>query len=119
MDETGGTVQHTASLSPTWQILQASIQGAPALRGEQERDEVVRDKGMMLRIGGVGVGRAPVPTSGVGGDLEKGGRGVDIEGDEMRGLIADFERRMEVLRRVVESAGRDGGGEKGEEGGSE
>jgi hypothetical protein len=44
---------------------------------------------------------------------------IDLESDQMRALIADFDRRMEVLRSVVAGTGRvpeagDEGEEKGE-----
>lgn len=118
MDDSGTSVQHASSLSPNWQVLRAGIEGAPALRGERERDG--GEGGMMLKIEGVGVGSAPPvkrgKRRGKGDDEERqdgyddgregDGEGIDIESEAMRTLISDFERRMEVLRSVVAGTGR-------------
>ena len=126
LDDTGSRVTRAASLSPDWQVLSADVGGAPTLRDGDGGG------GVMLRIEGVGVGagkgkgkaQEKREMSGAGGEWGRGKRGageegdeedrqeeeeevvdIDIESERMRALIVEFERRMDVLRRVVEGTG--------------
>ena len=98
LDASGTKITSSASLSPDWQILSAEIKGAPSWEGGE----------------GEGEGRLMLEVKGVG--LEGGGRvvkgkergGKEGEGDNVMGLVEEFEKRMEGLRGVV------GMGEKGE-----
>ncbi|KAH7327157.1 hypothetical protein BKA65DRAFT_63347 [Rhexocercosporidium sp. MPI-PUGE-AT-0058] len=141
VNETGDAVTSVSSLSPSWQVLSAEIGKAPTWDkegdgGENERGEV--PGGLMLKIEGVGLDFAE-PGAGAGGGAGVGlgvggtgvkGKGKEREGDagigsanasgsgmgeeEMQALMEGFDRKMGMLRRIVQRGSRESlvGGEK-------
>ncbi|PMD31583.1 hypothetical protein L207DRAFT_519355 [Hyaloscypha variabilis F] len=115
VDETGTGVKSVASLSSAWQVLSAEISNAPTFdaKAVEERDGGgERERGLMLRIQGVGV-------EVLGGEeVEERREGSGVVGEEeMSALLEGFDRKMGVLRRIVSSREELGGDgvEEGEE----
>ncbi len=110
INEDGTGVKSVVSLSSEWQALGASISSAPTFDDTYpETNTSERERGLMLRIEGVGVESLVVgdeELSGIG-RLDKGkGEGSGVVGEEeMQGLMEGFDRKMEVLRRVFGSRG--------------
>lgn len=101
IDEHGTGVKSVASLSPAWQVLSASISSAPTFEQDLGVEEG-GERGLMLRIEGVGVKALEFGE-------EEGGEGIGSVAEdetELAGLVEGFERKMGVLRRVLEGGGR-------------
>ncbi|KAH6672478.1 hypothetical protein B0J14DRAFT_74452 [Halenospora varia] len=77
INETGTEVTGVNSISGKWQVLQAGIEKAPTFEGDDSGEAESGGGGMMLRIEGVG--------------------------DEMRELLEGFDRKMGILKKVVET----------------
>ncbi|RDW75906.1 hypothetical protein BP5796_06727 [Coleophoma crateriformis] len=100
VNETGDGITKAVSLSEKWQILSSEIANAPTWEGEtaDEEDEEQGAKGMLLRIDGVAV-----PTA--EDVVERGENSALVGEDQMQGLLEGFERKMRVLRKIVDSGG--------------
>ncbi|KAK0750377.1 hypothetical protein B0T18DRAFT_125697 [Schizothecium vesticola] len=114
----GYDVVRASSLAPDWAVVSASVVGGR------------KHGAMMLQIEGVSVdaegGKVSTPPAEGGGGGEQlqssggsGGRAVQRQGvvEEYAALLGDFEKRMGVLRRVVDAGGGSGGGSEGDYGG--
>jgi hypothetical protein len=103
IDEEGTGVKSVSSLSSTWQVLSASISNAPTFDSTSSSDDPasqnMQERGLMLRIEGVGV------QSLVSGDVvEERKEGSALLGEEEMSLLLDgFDRKMGVLRKILES----------------
>jgi hypothetical protein len=103
IDEDGTGVKSVSSLSSTWQVLSASISNAPTFDSTSSSDDPasqnMQERGLMLRIEGVGV------QSLVSGDVvEERKEGSAVLGEEEMSLLLDgFDRKMGVLRKIIES----------------
>ncbi|OBT86296.1 hypothetical protein VE02_05596 [Pseudogymnoascus sp. 03VT05] len=115
LDASGTAVTAFHSLSPSWQLLSASITKAPTWESGPTAADDGEDEGaarFMLRLEGT-KGRDEGMRERVRGVWRDPGEGVRAE--DFQVLVEEFERKMRVLKRVVET-GRDGLGlEEGEE----
>lgn len=107
VNETGDGILSANSLSANWQILSSSLSSAPTFDGQVgEEDAEGGDRGLMLRVEGVGI---DVGDDGDGNGGEKEGLGIEkraggsgmIGEEEMQGLLDGFDRKMGVLRKIV------------------
>lgn len=100
INETGDGVKAVSSLSKDWQVLSASISSAPTFdsssRSSQDpQNQNTQERGLMLRIEGVGV-------SALATEAEEEKRDSAVLGEEeMSQLLEGFDRKMGVLRRIV------------------
>ncbi|OBT78273.1 hypothetical protein VF21_03060 [Pseudogymnoascus sp. 05NY08] len=122
LDASGTAVSAFHSLSPSWQLLSASITKAPTWESGPTVADDGEDEGaarFMLRLEGT-KGRDEGMRERVRGVWRDPGEGVRAE--DFQVLVEEFERKMRVLKRVVET-GRDGLGleedELEDEGGDE
>jgi hypothetical protein len=104
INEDGTGVKSVSSLSSTWQVLNASISNAPTFDSTSSSDDPasqnMQERGLMLRIQGVGV------QSLVSGDVVEEGKkdGSAVLGEEEMSILLDgFDRKMGVLRKIIES----------------
>ncbi|KFY79623.1 hypothetical protein V499_01378 [Pseudogymnoascus sp. VKM F-103] len=121
LDETGTAVTAFHSLSPSWQLLSASITKAPTWESGPAAADDGEDEGaarFMLRLEGTR-GRDEGMRERVGRVWREPGEGVRAE--DFQVLVEEFERKMRVLRTVVDtgrdSLGLDDEEEEGEDGG--
>lgn len=137
INETGDAVVGVSSLSPEWQVINAEMGKAPTWDGADSSspsDIGGGEGGMMLKIEGVGLSSldsqlSSLPSSGTGSGAVGGkgkGKEREIEGsgqnprtgevgeEEMQVLLESFDRKMSVLRRIVERGSPEslGGGEE-------
>lgn len=108
VNESGDGIVNAASLSASWQVLNAAVSNAPTWDGAEQAPE--EERGLMLRIEGVGST----------GTLEEEGLGIAgksalLGEEEIQALMEGFDRKMAVLRKIV-SAGEGLIAEKGEKG---
>lgn len=108
----GREVLSVASLSPRWQALSASVAAAPSWRGGgaegEGQGQAATTGGLMLKIAG-----SEVVAVGEGGRRGKTGTGAGT-GDEVEGLLREFDARLGELDRVLVTAEEEGGGGVGE-----
>ncbi|KAH8747914.1 hypothetical protein F5882DRAFT_311672 [Hyaloscypha sp. PMI_1271] len=104
INEDGTGVKSVSSLCSTWQVLNASISNAPTFDSTSSSDDPasqnMQERGLMLRIEGVGV------QSLVSGDVVEEGKkdGGAVMGEEEMSILLDgFDRKMGVLRKIIES----------------
>jgi hypothetical protein len=104
INEDGTGVKSVSSLCSTWQVLNASISNAPTFDSTSSSDDPasqnMQERGLMLRIEGVGV------QSLVSGDVVEEGKkdGSAVMGEEEMSILLDgFDRKMGVLRKIIES----------------
>lgn len=116
-------VEKITSLSKDWQVLSAHIERAPSFDPSTGGDEGggEADRGLMLKIEGVGVKSLQVrdgekeKEGGLRGSASGSGSGLRGSGmvgmgeEEMHSLMEAFDRKMGVLRRVVAGSGTVGG----------
>ncbi|OBT61157.1 hypothetical protein VE03_09549 [Pseudogymnoascus sp. 23342-1-I1] len=119
LDATGTAVAAAHSLSSSWQVLSASVTKAPTWEsGPTAADNSEEDGAaarFMLRLEGV-KGRDERMRERVRGVWREGG---EVRAEDFQVLVEEFERKMRVLRTVVET-GRDAlGVEEGEDGGED
>ncbi|KAK0113550.1 hypothetical protein ONS96_014409 [Cadophora gregata f. sp. sojae] len=136
VNESGDVITGVSSLSPSWQVLNAEIGKAPTWDKDGAENEGGRGKlvgGLMLKIEGVGLdfGEPPSNSGGGGGiglgapsggskgkgkekDREREGGGENQSGtasavgdEEMQILLEAFDRRMGMLRRIVQRGSRE------------
>lgn len=118
VNEAGDGVVSASSLSANWQVLSASLSNAPTWDGADPSSGDVdedgnTDRGLMLRIEGVGI---------EAGEEEGLGLGEGMGEEEMQRLLEGFDRKMGVLRKIVAAGEGMVGGilrEKGKERGQE
>ena len=97
----GDTVLSAASMSESWQIVEASVENAPTWEGTGDEEG-----GLMLRIEGVGAHGEIEEGVGLGiadAERKKSGEGDD---EEMQKLMESFDRKMAMLRRVVDAGAK-------------
>jgi hypothetical protein len=124
INDTGDGIVSSSSLSSSWQVVNAEIANAPTLNNDSAAETGWEDgeRGLMLRIEGVGIGASGEEMSDSG---TKGkGKGVWESGvmgeEEMQALLEGFDRKMSVLRKIVavgegwDEARREKGGGEGE-----
>ncbi|KAE9366540.1 hypothetical protein N431DRAFT_429395 [Stipitochalara longipes BDJ] len=112
VDEAGTGVKSVSSLSSTWQVINASISNAPTFDSKSSSDDLqsqnLQERGLMLRIEGVGV-QALVSEEGALGERKEGRGEGSVSGivgeEEMSTLLEGFDRKMGVLRRIISSRG--------------
>ncbi|KAG4439952.1 hypothetical protein IFR05_004578 [Cadophora sp. M221] len=134
VNESGDAVTGVSSLSPSWQVISAEIGKAPTWDKDGAESEGGRGElagGLMLRIEGVGLDCGEPAGAGVGVGLGVGvgvgvsgkGKGKEREGDagsananasgsgmgeeEMQALMEGFDRKMGMLRRIVQRGSRE------------
>ncbi|KAL5327637.1 hypothetical protein ACEPPN_005338 [Leptodophora sp. 'Broadleaf-Isolate-01'] len=132
VNETGDAVTGVSSLSPSWQVLSAEIGKAPTWDKDGAESEGGRGElagGLMLRIEGVGLDFGEPTSAGAGLGIGVGagagtsgkGKGKEREGDagsanvsgsgmgeeEMQALMEGFDRKMGMLRRIVQRGSRE------------
>ena len=101
LGEDGDTVLSAASMSESWQVVGASVENAPTWEGTSGEEA-----GLMLRIEGVGSKGGMEEGIGLGiADVERRKSG-EVDEEEMQKLMEDFDRKMVMLRRVVEAGGK-------------
>ncbi|OBT40353.1 hypothetical protein VE00_09201 [Pseudogymnoascus sp. WSF 3629] len=114
LDASGTAVTSFHSLSPSWQLLSASITKAPTWESGPTAADDGEDEGaarFMLRLEGTR-GRDEGMRERVGRVWREAGEGVRAE--DFQVLVEEFERKMRVLRRVVETGGEGLGLDGGE-----
>jgi hypothetical protein len=99
INETGDGVKSASSLSKDWQVLSASVSSAPTFdsspQDQDSQNQNVQERGLMLRIEGVGV-------SALATEAEEEKRDSVVLGEEeMSQLLEGFDRKMGVLRRII------------------
>lgn len=124
VNETGDGIVSTSSLSSSWQVINAEIANAPTL--EHEATTAGEEgAGLMLRIEGIGTTGSGDGDMGDSGEKRKGkgvGESTVMGEEEMQALMESFDRKMGVLRKIVESgekwdeARREKGGGDGDSG---
>ena len=112
VNESGDGITQISSLSSSWQILSAEISSAPTWDNPasdpaasiSQQDE----KGLMLRIEGLGINSEKEGGVGLGvgtGEGRKDGMAAsgmgEIGDEEMQVLLEGFDRKMGVLRKIV------------------
>ena len=102
INEDGTGVKSVSSLSSTWQVLNASISSAPTFDSTADpssQPSENQERGLMLRIEGVGVQCL------ASGDAveEKREAGEVLGEEEMSVLLEGFDRKMGVLRKIIEA----------------
>ncbi|CZT04489.1 uncharacterized protein RAG0_10922 [Rhynchosporium agropyri] len=117
INSTGDAVTKISSLSPQWQVVSAEISKAPMWDkegGEDGESPAGLGAGMMLRVEGVGLdldGHGELEGRGEDGGGK--GKGKEREGEsvmgeeEMQLLMEGFDRKMGILRRVVQRGSRE------------
>lgn len=97
VNEKGDGIVNAASLSSSWQILNAAVENAPTWGGAEQASE--EERGLMLKIEGVS-------SAGLfeGEGLGIAGKSSLLGDEEMQVLMEGFDRKMTVLRKIV-SAG--------------
>ncbi|KAA8575897.1 hypothetical protein EYC84_006062 [Monilinia fructicola] len=115
MNETGDRVVKAQSLSDKWQIMGCEIGKAPIWEsaGAEGEDNKEKGGGMMLKIDGVGIPISKEDTS-LSRSREKGKRketddGEDIKELDISKLLAGFDKKMDILRKVIDGVGWDQG----------
>ncbi|CAL3970209.1 unnamed protein product [Diplocarpon coronariae] len=116
INETGDGVTGVSSLTPSWAVLSAEIGKAPTWDGAEGGDNGGGDGGLMLKIEGIdgesaaaGIGSGSIGGKGKGREAETP---AGVSEDEMHALLESFDRKMDVLRRVVRLGSRESlGGE--------
>ena len=83
-------------MSPDWAVVFTELGPAPTWEGEQVNEEGKEEKGLMLRVEGMGVCDANLDES----KKELGGEGKGL--DE---LVEEYERKLIELRKVVAAGG--------------
>jgi hypothetical protein len=111
VNDSGDGITSASSLSSNWQILSASLTSAPTWDGadpssDNNDQEGNRDRGLMLRVEGVGVEKEE-ETEGLG---IAAGKSTVLGEEEMQSLLEGFDRKMGVLMKIV--AAGTGVGEK-------
>src|SRR4051812_7798248 len=100
INNSGDGIISASSLSPHWQILSTTLSSAPTFseQNEQAGDEEGGERGLMLRIEGLGIDTGE--EEGLGIVDKKGGSAVLGE-EEIQSLLEGFDRKMGVLRKIV------------------
>ena len=106
VNDSGNGIVSTSSLSSSWQVINAEIANAPTLNnnsgGETGAEE--HERGLMLKIKGVEIGEK---REEMGDSWEKQkskgvGESSFMGEEEMQALLEGFDRKMGVLRKIVE-----------------
>ncbi len=110
VNDTGDGIKGVWSANPSWAVLGAEIANAPTWDGAEPEDGGP-ERGLMLRIEGVGVGDTIADEGGkeARGKRDEGRResadgGSGVWGEEeMQSLLDGFDKKMSILRRIVAS----------------
>ena len=112
-DGTGLEVAWASSLSPDWAVVSAQVSRMEGRDGGNT-PAAENNPALMLKIEGVGIepspgtivpwGKTPSPEAELQSSGGSGSRQPPAGSDEYPGLLADFDKRMGLLRRVVESS---------------
>jgi hypothetical protein len=97
LDETGTSIKAAHSLSSSWQILSASLTKAPTWESSPTAEEDAVPARFMLRIEGT-QGKDEKKREKAAGKSNEGVRPEDFQA-----LMEDFDRKMRVLRTVVDA----------------
>ncbi|RDL31191.1 uncharacterized protein BP5553_09980 [Venustampulla echinocandica] len=100
INEKGDAITSVNSLCQRWQVLNASIESAPTFDAQDDHGGAGdTNRGLMLRIEGLGVESLSYEDEkGKGGGI---GSGMPLGDEEMRELLEGFDKKMEVLRKLV------------------
>lgn len=108
VNETGEQVVKAVSLSADWQVMSAKISSAPIWDQESSpnagSDEDKDPKPMMLRIEGIAALRTSVVNLENAQRSKNANKNVQLDEEEMQKLLDGFDRKMRVLRRIVDDA---------------
>ena len=105
INDTGDGIVSSSSLSASWQVVHTEIANAPTLNNDStaETDGGDGERGLMLRIEGMGIGASGEEMGDSG--MKGKGKGVGESGvmgeEEMQALLEGFDRKMAVLRKIV------------------
>jgi len=107
----GYEVERASSLSPDWAVVSASIGRMEGINGSLAAAHGGQGA-LMLRIEGISVESSSSPPSGKTstpeGELQGSGAKLPRPqqvAEEYSGLLSDFDKRMGVLRRVIDARG--------------
>ena len=112
VNESGDGIKAVYSANPTWAVLGAEIANAPTWDGAEAEDASAgsyAERGLMLKIEGVGVGEAADEVAASNkakrdSECKVGESGSGLIGeDEMQNLLDGFDKKMAMLRRIVNS----------------
>lgn len=100
VNEKGDGITSVSSLCDRWQVLNASIESAPTFDAQDDHGGTGdMDRGLMLRIEGLGVESLSYEDEkGKGSGI---GSAMPLGEEDMRELLEGFDRKMEVLRKLV------------------
>jgi hypothetical protein len=106
LSENGDAITSVNCLSAGWQVLSAELSSAPtwdtAANDPTASASQHEDKGLMLRIEGLGINTQDALGLGIGEGREGNGKDCGVIGDEeMTTLLEGFDRKMGVLRKIV------------------
>lgn len=115
VNESGDAITNAASLSSSWQILNASISNAPTWDGadpasEDDAERGDRDRGLMLMIEGTGIEKGDEGKQGLGIVAKKAETSVLLGDEEVQSLLEGFDRKMGILRKIVAAGEGESGG---------
>lgn len=96
LDETGTHVTSSQSLNSSWQVMNTSLSAAPTWEEGPSADGGPATASFMLSIEGLS-GIKPQPG---------GQQGREVTGDDFKSLAEEFDKRMAMLRTVVEAGHR-------------
>lgn len=108
VNERGDGIISTSSLSSCWQVINADIMNAPTFNNANTGDSATEEgeRGLMLKIEGVGIAGSAEGELGDSGEKRKG-KGVAessvMTDEEMQTLLEGFDRKMGLLRKIVAS----------------
>jgi len=117
LDETGTSVMSAHSLSSSWQILSTSLTAAPTWETSPTGDKDAVPARLMLRIEGIQGNDGRKESDKAVGRSKEHDR--DVGPEDFQALVDDFEKRMNILRTVVEAGDKRFGVEIAEEGGED
>lgn len=107
INESGDGIVCTNSLSSGWQIVSADVANAPTFNNDSAAGDTGAEegeRGLMLRIEGVGICGEKGDEMGDSGEKRKVGGESGVMGEEeMQALLDGFDRKMGVLRKIVAS----------------
>ncbi|KAK0648851.1 hypothetical protein B0T16DRAFT_290914, partial [Cercophora newfieldiana] len=105
----GYEVARASSLSPDWAVVSATLGRMEDTHGNLVAAHGDGQGALMLKIEGVSVEPSPAlsgKTSTPEGELQSSGAKPPLPGqvmEEYSGLLSDFDKRMAVLRRVIDA----------------
>ncbi|KAG0645437.1 hypothetical protein D0Z07_8700 [Hyphodiscus hymeniophilus] len=109
INETGDGIISTSSLSSCWQIVNAEIMNAPTFDNDNTGNagEGEEERGLMLKIEGVGIGGLGVEEELDDSGEKRRGKGIGesslIADEAMQALMEGFDRKMGLLRKIAMS----------------